>query len=463
MTTTPPRHPSHRSIRTCPSCSCRSDSKRASDRHRGHRPADPDLSGRRARRYPRTRADRDEATWGRTYWEKVWRCGRPPTVTDTTREQAVWAQLAGRFGPQRAAWIARLLEPTNVASRPAAAVAEAAPVPSRDRYLRSPLRAAPPGRALRGLRSCQTAGSCWATDRTVGACSPSSAIRFPIRCRSARSPIRIRSRPPDLDHGRHAADRRWHALAGRLQPRGRSGHGHLGAREHRPGHRWHGAPGRAGCQSARPAGPGSATRCAAGCPAFHARARVRPAGDPTNNTPEVSAGDGATHPGHRQSFVDERNGPLFVKGNGANGDVAATALGVPSSVFTHVAHAGDDDQVLSRHLNAALWPATWGYYLEQRLFGAVPDDTLDRIRKHFVSFVRADGPLPASAWAINHTACCPRHRSIAGSRVTRPSPGTIHEHLQQLRDAYRRALPRVPAWARSTRNTTRWPCCACSQ
>src|SRR6185369_5764591 len=44
-----------------------------------------------------------------------------------------------------------------------------------------------------------------------------------------------------------------------------------------------------------------------------------PPGTPTNNTPEVSAGYGATDPGHRQSFVDERNGPLFIKGNGANG------------------------------------------------------------------------------------------------------------------------------------------------
>ena len=44
-----------------------------------------------------------EVTWGQNYWQQAWRGGSP----GNDRERAAWAQLAGRFSPQRAAWIAR--------------------------------------------------------------------------------------------------------------------------------------------------------------------------------------------------------------------------------------------------------------------------------------------------------------------------------------------------------------------
>ena len=53
-----------------------------------------------------------ETASGRSYWEFVWRAGG-----DVERERAAWRAFAGRHGPERAAWIARLLRP-EPAGRP---------------------------------------------------------------------------------------------------------------------------------------------------------------------------------------------------------------------------------------------------------------------------------------------------------------------------------------------------------
>src|SRR5262249_31052633 len=60
----------------------------------------------------------DERAWGTQYWQQEWNAS-----TDTNARNAAWRTLAGRFGAARAAWIARVLTPTNLAQRPAAPVA----------------------------------------------------------------------------------------------------------------------------------------------------------------------------------------------------------------------------------------------------------------------------------------------------------------------------------------------------
>ena len=55
-----------------------------------------------------------EKTWGQHYWTQISRAGN-----DTQAQTNAWRQLADRYDPQRAAWIARLLRPTNLESRTA--------------------------------------------------------------------------------------------------------------------------------------------------------------------------------------------------------------------------------------------------------------------------------------------------------------------------------------------------------
>jgi hypothetical protein len=49
-----------------------------------------------------------EIDWGRHFWQQTWLAG-----DDEGKRRAAWQQLADRFDAARAAWIARLLRPTN--------------------------------------------------------------------------------------------------------------------------------------------------------------------------------------------------------------------------------------------------------------------------------------------------------------------------------------------------------------
>src|SRR5215468_1683795 len=55
----------------------------------------------------------DELIWGQHFWEQTWRAGN-----DEERGKTAWRQLADRFDPPRAAWIARSLKPLNPEDQP---------------------------------------------------------------------------------------------------------------------------------------------------------------------------------------------------------------------------------------------------------------------------------------------------------------------------------------------------------
>ncbi len=64
-------------------------------------------------------------------------------------------------------------------------------------------------------------------------------------------------------------------------------------------------------------------------------------------------------------------------------------------LFRHIEHANDIDLSFSRHMHEALWPATWGAYLEGLLGIAESPNELRVLRKQFRDFVSARGPLPS--------------------------------------------------------------------
>ena len=71
----------------------------------------------------------DELTWGRHFWEQTWRAGN-----DEERSRVAWQQLADRFDPPRAAWIARTLKPLNPGDRPEIPVAPDQPLTKPMRF-----------------------------------------------------------------------------------------------------------------------------------------------------------------------------------------------------------------------------------------------------------------------------------------------------------------------------------------
>jgi len=428
----------------------------------------------------------EEVTWGQNYWQQAWRGGGP----GNERERAAWAQLAGRFSPQRAAWIARQLEPRNPTARPSGAVADTRPLtpvpdfPSPPRHAtawtRAPRAALLPDRWIAlgylegGTRVLTAMGNPVQDPLAVGPqpdpstappaplTDPTQAIdpgmRWLIDFEAAVQVgmgIRVRVTPSSTVSHDEVARLAYQLWTDRGRPWGSPWSDWFPAEARLKGPDIVGLGGlsrlivlgvKAGLD--QDTSPG---RLAALFDAHHYTRGLEftPPGTPTNITPGVPrpAGD----PGFARSFLNERGPALFTPGSGANGEVVATALGTPFTTFSHVAHAGDDDQVGARQMHAALWPATVGYFLSQRMFGLLNDDEIGRARRHFIDFVRAVGPLPTmrigkQPYGVLPVTSLDRWQPLdaadAGARTI--------EALRALREAYRRAVANVPRMRQPT-------------
>ncbi|MEW2476018.1 hypothetical protein AB0875_19700 [Micromonospora gifhornensis] len=112
-------------------------------------------------------------------------------------------------------------------------------------------------------------------------------------------------------------------------------------------------------------------------------------GTPTNNTERGPSGLDeaglAATTSRRELLPDAAD-------DGSDGARLAAALGVPRKVFGRVEGAEGRESRDAQAMNAALWPATWGYLLE-RFLTTVGPTRLEPYRRHFVDWVRARGPL----------------------------------------------------------------------
>ncbi|MCE3266648.1 MAG: uncharacterized protein K0S15_1357 [Solirubrobacterales bacterium] len=115
-----------------------------------------------------------------------------------------------------------------------------------------------------------------------------------------------------------------------------------------------------------------------------------PEGAPTNNPPASAGSNDAPAP------PTEAPDPPVV---GTNAHETARALGLTSEaarLFDGTPHAADGGALrrARRNMNAALWPATWGYFIEHLLAPVVAHDRVESGRQHFVEWVRGCGPQP---------------------------------------------------------------------
>src|SRR5262245_5293746 len=85
-----------------------------------------------------------ELLWGKHFWDQTWHAGNEENAL-----KLAWQQLAERFGAERAAWVARALQPTNLVDRPTAPVPADQPLakpivfptpkPRKDSWTRAPM------------------------------------------------------------------------------------------------------------------------------------------------------------------------------------------------------------------------------------------------------------------------------------------------------------------------------------
>ena len=122
-----------------------------------------------------------------------------------------------------------------------------------------------------------------------------------------------------------------------------------------------------------------------------------PQGTPTNNTDTVSSA--ADRSDAADESFDDRKAPLFIPTSKwfdkKDGQWLAEALGIDPSLFAHVHHADATDQSAARAMNMAVWPATFGYWMESMMAPMFSAGAVDLTRRFFTRNVVGSGSIPA--------------------------------------------------------------------
>ncbi len=172
-------------------------------------------------------------------------------------------------------------------------------------------------------------------------------------------------------------------------------------------------------------------------------------GTPTNNTSAAPSGYPPDDPDGALSFAVERGPALAAPG--ASGDLFARALGVDADVFAHIDGADRDEQAGARAMCEALWPTTWGYFLEQLLLaGNVDLASIDAFRRYFVDHVRGRGHH--AAFRVGST---PYGLLVSSSLAQWQDRAVPNTEVSTVRGAFETALPGhlrmlLPTWNRAT-------------
>jgi hypothetical protein len=118
-----------------------------------------------------------------------------------------------------------------------------------------------------------------------------------------------------------------------------------------------------------------------------------PQGTPTNNTSAATTpfppndGDGT------RSFAVERTGLPVVAGR--DGPRLTTALGLSNDTAIHLDGADGREAERGSAMSRALWPVTWGYFLEELMKPVFEAADISTARSFFVNHVRGRGPYSA--------------------------------------------------------------------
>jgi hypothetical protein len=172
---------------------------------------------------------------------------------------------------------------------------------------------------------------------------------------------------------------------------------------------------------------------------------IVPQGSPTKNTPDTTAGFSNRDTTFVNSYRVEVKAGQAADPNG-DGQVLAGGLGIDGSIFDSIDHSEGHDQMNARHMAAALWPSTVGYFLRQMMADVLDDTHVDLVRDFFLDKVRARGRLPAVRVGPVPYGVLP---VTALNRWIQPNASAVERKVVELIAAVR------PTWALSSLNTPR--------
>ncbi|HKQ51911.1 MAG TPA: hypothetical protein VJT74_06045, partial [Pyrinomonadaceae bacterium] len=387
----------------------------------------------------------EELTWGKHFWEQTWQAG-----DDEEARKLAWRQLADRFDAHRAAWVARTLKPLNADERPARTIVFPEPKTKPDVWTRAPRSSVLPDN--------------WHVVAHVDGRMVASAVGNPIPSQlptgpdPSLAPSTISDELPAIDDGM-----KWMADFDEAERVG------MGVRLRLTAELAQQGLDRLlvfGTKSVPDGADNAAAQLVELFEAHHYTDGLSFVlyGTPSNNTKDAPSGFSTADPDHAASYQSERAASIFEPGDGSNADVLATALGLRDAdgqVFANLANAAAAEQLNARHMNRALWPATWGYFLRQMMSASsvgattlTPDDSA-WARRHFIDYVRAAGPLPALRVGRQPYGVLP----VTSLNSWKPKAGQEQEHardlalrdfLLTLRELWRGNLSQVPRVGHTT-------------
>ena len=318
-----------------------------------------------------------EREWGEHFWREGW---------EAAAEADAWRQLAARFGPRRAAWIANVLTPVNVARRglPGETPAFAATAARPAAWSRAARTATLPDRWVvlgywGGQRTLRAAGSVIPDPLPTGP-SPTAAAAASTADLPVDDGVRWRV---DFDVAVAAGMALKIPLTAQ---QARDGFDRLLV---------------VGVKPTLTAATGAARVRLALIAHHHTAGLSLPAAGTPTNTSDDGRSPATSAAGDDQDagYAIERGTPAPAPGT--DGDALATALGVAPTTLAGVRGAADTGLRRARLMDTVLWPATWGYYLAQlmagRVAGAPPlisPGTRSAVRRFALAHVRGRGPLP---------------------------------------------------------------------
>ncbi len=405
-----------------------------------------------------------ELAYGKHYWERIWRSGLKQDDASEIQRQNAWAQLCQRFGPRRAAWIVRTLTPLNPGDQPTAAVAEDQALPKTIRFSSPAHRAtswtrAPQARLLPdrwvayGYREGERILLAWGQ---------------PIPDRLHIGPDPQAPPPNDLSDDKLAIDQgiQWLFDFQEAENSGMAIRAPLSPEEAQAGIDLLIVLGVRNTKD----GSASAAELEQLIAAHHYTDGLAfvPQGTPTNNTEEGQSGFSSDDPGYATSFNVERKTPSLATTEPCDGLRLAQAIGINPTVFDRIQHAQRQEYEEARFMRAALWPVTWGYFLEQMIGnGAVSSEIIQQIRRHFIDYVSGSGALPVirtgkqpygilPVTAINHWKA-ETTNGIPGRLISfLQMPASGSDQLTTLRQIWRKALQFVPSAANRGAEEESW-------
>lgn len=322
---------------------------------------------------------KQEIADGKSYWDAVWRAGKPPATLDAV--QAPWRGLASLYGSPRAAWIALEMTPTNLPAQPIA------PTPDGSSPVPAPIYPAPPTRDSSWQKPAVAAllPNAW----TVVLVSGTTTLTF------RGSPI-VPNLAVGLTPGAGAfpsgspvdSGLQWLVDFNQALSAGMALKITLAPQQYTAGFDVLYVYGMRA--------QGNASEFADLIDAHHYTDGFAfvPQGSPTNNTTDASSAFSRKDPNYDISFAVERQAALNVTGT-CDGNIFAGLLGLDPQRFAHIQYADGIDQQDATDAVTALWPSTLGYFLSQMMSSVFTDAQVENARQYVLANATARGLLPA--------------------------------------------------------------------